>query len=63
MTQKELSYASDAICHQDIIIEVIQVMLNNLSDDKLISFMDEELNIHTLMREKLISKLEEKTNE
>lgn len=63
MTQKELAYVEDATSHEDNIIKVINLMLSNLEDDKLISFMNEELNTHEKMKERLLSKLEEKSNE
>ena len=63
MTQKELLYYEDAIGHESNIIKIIDLMLNNLEDSNLISFMHEELNAHEMMREKLMNKLEEKSNE
>ncbi len=63
MTQKELLYYEDAIGHEDNIIKVINFMLSNLEDSNLISFMNEELNTHNQMKEKLMNKLEEKNNE
>lgn len=62
MTQKELSYVEDAIGHEGNIIKIINETLNNLQDENLISFMKEELNIHTKMKEKLMTKLEEEAN-
>lgn len=62
MTQKELSYVEDAIGHEGNIIKIINETLNNLQDENLISFMKEELNIHTTMKEKLMTKLEEEAN-
>ena len=63
MTQKELSYVEDAIGHEGNIIKIINETLNNLQDENLISFMKNELNIHTTMKEKLMTKLEEEANE
>ena len=62
MTQKELSYVEDAIGHEGNIIKIINESLNNLQDENLISFMKNELNIHTTMKEKLMTKLEEEAN-
>ena len=62
MTQKELSYVEDAIGHEGNIIKIINETLNNLQDKNLINFMKEELNIHTTMKEKLMTKLEEEAN-
>lgn len=63
MTQKELSYVEDAIGHENNIIKIINVTLSNLEDESLVTFMNEELNIHTSMKENLIKHLEEKANE
>ena len=63
MTQKELLYYEDAIGHEGNIIKIIDVMLNNLKDSNLISFMTEELSTHKNMKERLMNKLEEKNNE
>lgn len=63
MTQKELSYVEDAIGHEKNIIKIINLTISNLQDENLISFMNEELNTHTNMLEKLMNHLEAKTNE
>lgn len=63
MTQKELSYLEDAIGHEGNIIKIINESLNYLEDDKLISFMQNELSIHTEEKTKLMNYLEGKSNE
>ena len=63
MTQKELSYVEDAIGHESNIIKIINEGINNLEDEKLVTFMEAELNTHTSMKEKLMNLLEGKTNE
>ena len=63
MTQKELLYVEDAIGHEDIIISVCQDMIENLEDEELISVMENELEKHTDIQDKLITILEEKANE
>lgn len=63
MTQKELSYVEDAIGHESNIIKIIDFTISNLQDEKLISFMTEELATHKSMKEKLTNMLEVKTNE
>lgn len=60
MTQKELSYFEDAIGHEDSIISIITESIKQLEDNNLISFLENELSEHTLLREKLMNKLEEK---
>ncbi len=63
MTQKELSYVEDAIGHEENIVRIISESIKKLDDDRLVVFMNEELNIHIEMKEKLMNLLEEKTNE
>lgn len=62
MTQKELLYIEDAVEHESIIIKILEDTKNRLDDDKLISFIDTNINTHTTMKENLINKLEEKAN-
>ncbi len=62
MTQKELLYVEDAIEHESIIIKILEDTKNKLDDEKLISFIDTNINTHTTMKENLINKLEEKAN-
>ncbi len=63
MTQKELSYTEDAIGHENNIIKIINIILSNLQDKKVISFMNNELTTHKNMKEKLMNMLEDKNNE
>ena len=63
MTQKELLYLEDAISHEEIIISSCNEILNKLEDEDLVSFLEQEVECHTNMKEELISKLEEKVNE
>ena len=62
MTQKELSYVEDAIGHEDNIIKIIDDGIKNLDDERLITFMKDELTCHTSLKEKLIKMLEDKAN-
>lgn len=62
MTQKELLYIEDAVEHESIIIKILEDTKNRLDDDRLISFIDTNINTHTTMKENLINKLEEKAN-
>lgn len=62
MTQKELLYFEDAIGHEKNIISIIEDALKSLQDEKLISFMNEQLNSHQNMKEKLMNMLEVKAN-
>lgn len=63
MTQKELLYLEDAVGHEDNIIKIVEDMIENLSDEKLTSFMQEELNSHMSIKNELINLLEVKVNE
>ncbi len=63
MTQKELLYLEDAISHEEIIISSCNEIVNMLEDQELVSFLEQEIQCHTNMKEKLMSKLEEKAND
>ena len=62
MTQKELLYFEDAIGHIGNIIKIINESMKNLEDENLVSFMQNELNVQTNLKETLMSKLKEKAN-
>ena len=62
MTQKELLYLEDAIGHERNIISILQDTIERLKDKNLISFLDNELNIHMSTKENLMNKLKEKAN-
>ena len=63
MTQKELLYLEDAIGHEQNIISIIEEKIEKLEDEKLVEFMQEEINKHNDLKQNLIAKLEEKSNE
>lgn len=58
MTQKELLYVEDAVGHETNIIKILQETIKNIEDENLISFLENKLETHTSMKEKLINKLE-----
>lgn len=62
MTQKELAYLEDAIGHESNIITILQETIKNTQDERITNFLQTELSEHVKMKEKLISKLEEKSN-
>ena len=62
MTEKELLYVEDAIGHEGNIIKIINNNLEDLDNEELIDFMNEELNIHKERKEKLLNLLKEKSN-
>ena len=63
MTQKELLYLEDAYGHEGNIVKICEEIIKNLEDEKLIMFMEKEINVHNSLKEKLLSMLEVKANE
>ena len=62
MTQKELAYFEDAIGHVGNIIKIMNESIKNFQDEKLVTFMQEEVNVHENLKETLMNKLKEKAN-
>lgn len=62
MTQKELAYVEDAIGHESNIIKILEETLKNTQNEEINNFLQTELSEHTKTKERLISKLEEKSN-
>ena len=63
MTQKELSYVEDATNHECSLVKILEETKKNLQDDNLVNFIDNEISIHTSIKEKLMNMLEGKANE
>ena len=63
MTQKELAYVEDAIGHESNIIKILEQTIKNIEDERLVNFLQKEQSEHTKTKERLISKLEEKSND
>ena len=63
MTQKELLYLEDAIGHEKNIIAICRWTIDNLQDEQLKSFIEEEVKGHMSMKEKLMTILEVKAND
>lgn len=63
MTQKELAYVEDAIGHEENIIKICNESLKKIEDESLKEFLQNEVNTHTNMKEKLLYLLEVKSNE
>ena len=63
MTQKELLYYEDAVMHEDNLLKICEESLNNLDDDNLKDFMRNEIEIHRSLKEELLNKLGEESNE
>ena len=63
MTQKELSYLEDAIGHEQNIIKICTDICNRLQDEELKTFINNEIDTHTTMKQDLINLLEAKASE
>lgn len=63
MTQKELAYIEDAVGHETNIIKIIEDTIQRLEDENLKTFMENEINVHTSNKEKLMNMLGGKANE
>lgn len=63
MTQKELLYMEDAICHEQTIIKVLEETINSLEDSTLVTYIEKEKDTHTKMAEKLKKLMEDIANE
>lgn len=63
MTQKELLYVEDAVCHESSIISILTDSINNIENEELKDFLEEKLNEHIAFKVELINMLEEKANE
>lgn len=63
MTQKELLYMEDAIKHEENIINILDLMVQNGNEEDFISFSKKELKKHEDMLDKLYCLMEEKANE
>lgn len=63
MTQKELLYVEDAVGHESSIIKILNNSLEFLDDDKLITFIEEEIEKHEDLKQGLLNLLEDEANE
>lgn len=62
MTQKELLYVEDAVGHETNIIKILQETIKNIQNENLATFLENKLETHVSMKQKLINKLEEEAN-
>lgn len=60
MTQKELLYLEDAVGHESSILEILNESLRGLDDDKLVTFIEEEIDKHESIKEGLKELMEDK---
>ncbi len=58
MTQKELLYVEDAINHEKVIIECINNIIDNLEDEDLVDYMNNELETHEKINNNFMNLLE-----
>ena len=63
MTQKELDYVEDAVKHETSLASILQTSIESLEDEKLVAFMQKELDNHKSLHKKLMNLLEDKSNE
>lgn len=63
MTQKELLYVEDAVDHENVIIDILNNMLECISDNELITFSKKELKKHINYKEKLLNYIKEESCE
>lgn len=63
MTQKELLYLEDAIGHETNIIKILEESIKNLNDQKLVSFLEQEKEKHSHLKNELLNMMEVKSNE
>jgi hypothetical protein len=63
MSQKELLYYEDAIMHEDYTIKICKDLASRLKDAELISFMNNEIKHHQMIRNKLLTQMEESSHE
>ncbi len=63
MTQKELSYVEDAVGHEENIIKILNESVNSVDDEEIISFLEEKIEKHISLKDKLMDILEDKSNE
>ena len=61
MTQKELLYVEDAICHEESMINILKEAFSNCAGE-IANYFENEMTIHQEMKELLMNKLKEKAN-
>lgn len=63
MTEKELLYMEDAINHENSLIEICHITIDNIQDKNLKTFIKNELKKHQNMKIKLTNILEDLAND
>ncbi len=62
MTQKELLYLEDAICHEKSLCDICNNTASNLKNTDLVSFIKNEINVHKQIKDTLLNLLREESN-
>lgn len=62
MTQKELLYLEDAIGHEQSLAQICEDEKSKLKDSTLVSFINNEVNVHKEIHETLLNLLKEEAN-
>ena len=63
MTQKELLYVEDAVEHEKVIVDIINESINGTIEDDILSFLNNEIEKHNSIKQRLMNLLEDKSNE
>ena len=63
MTQKELLYYEDAVCHERVIVANLIDIMNCLNDDNLKEYIKKEITKHQRQEKDLVNLLKESINE
>ena len=63
MTEKELSYVEDAVMHEKSIINICTETINNLEEESLKEFIQNEITKHEENKNSLINLMEVHSNE
>lgn len=58
MSQKELMYVEDIYNHELLIIDMINEVLSQISDDKYVSLLESHLKKHESLNKKLLKLVE-----
>ena len=62
MTQKELLYLEDAVNHELSLAKICTDEVSHLKDQNLISFINNEINVHKEIHDALLNLLKEEAN-
>ncbi len=63
MTQKELLYVEDAINHEKNMVKILNDKINELEDNQLVDYINQEIKDHKKQQKELERLLEDTANE